>query len=108
MIDTHNDIHAGEIETSTTLALRPHLVDMEQAVDETLDLDNEFLDFTSDRGVNWYAHTQKLSKSGVIGNATKGNEEKGHLMWEVSIRKMVEFVESIMHTPLEKLHQNRY
>ena len=108
MIDTHNDIHAGEIETSTTLALRPELVDMELAVDETLDLDNEFLDFTSDRGVNWYAHTQKLSKSGVIGNATKGNIEKGHLMWEVSVRKMVEFVESIMHTPLEKLHQNRY
>jgi creatinine amidohydrolase len=108
MIDTHNDIHAGEIETSTTLALRPELVDMELAVDETLDLDNEFLDFTSDRGVNWYAHTQKLSKSGVIGNATKGNIEKGQLMWEVSVRKMVEFVESIMHTPLEKLHQNRY
>jgi creatinine amidohydrolase len=108
MIDTHNDIHAGEIETSTTLALRPGLVDMDQAVDETLNLDNEYLDFTSDRGVSWYAHTQKLSKSGIIGNATKGDPKKGEVMWEISIRKMVEFVESIMHTPLEELHQNRY
>lgn len=108
MIDTHNDIHAGEIETSTSLALRPELVDMSKAVDETLDLDNEYLDFTSDRGVSWYVHTQRLSKSGIIGNASKGDAEKGRKMWEVSIRKMVEFVESIMHTPLEELHQNRY
>lgn len=108
LIDTHNDIHAGEIETSTTLALRPELVDMDKAVDETLDLENEYLDFTSDRGVSWYAHTRKLSKSGVIGNATKATAEKGHQMWEISIQKMVEFIESIMHTPLEELHQNRY
>jgi creatinine amidohydrolase len=108
MIDTHNDIHAGEIETSTTLAIRPELVDMEKAVDETIDLDNEYLDFTSDRGVSWYVHTQRLSKSGILGNATKGDAEKGRQMWEISIRKMVEFVESIMHTPLEELHQNRY
>ena len=108
LIDTHNDIHAGEIETSTTLALRPELVDMDKAVDETLDLENEYLDFTSDRGVSWYAHTQRLSRSGVIGNATKATAEKGHQMWEISIQKMVEFIESIMHTPLEELHQNRY
>lgn len=107
-VETHNDIHAGELETSTTLALRPELVDMEKAVDETLYLDNEYLEFTSERGVNWYTHTQRLSQSGIIGNATKGTVEKGKLMWEISIRKMVEFVESIMHTPLEELHQNRY
>ena len=108
LIDTHNDIHAGEIETSTTLAPRPGPVDKSKAVDETLDLDNEYLDFTSDRGVSWYAHTQRLSKSGIIGNATKASAQKGEIMWEISIRKMVEFVESIIHTPLEELHQNRY
>ena len=62
LIKTHNDIHAGEIETSTTLAIRPELVDMTKAVDETLDLNNEYLDFTSDRGVSWFAHTKLLSK----------------------------------------------
>lgn len=108
LIDTPNDIHAGEIETSTTLALRPELVNMDLAVDETLDLNNEYLDFTSDRGVSWYVHTQRISESGVMGNAKKATEEKGKKMWDISIKKMVEFVESIKNTPLEKLYQNRY
>ena len=108
LIDTPNDIHAGEIETSTTLALRPELVDMDKAVDETLDLDNEYLDFTSQRGVNWYVHTRRISHSGVMGNAQKATVEKGEKMWAISIDKMVEFIESIMHTPLDELYQNRY
>jgi creatinine amidohydrolase len=108
LIDTPNDIHAGELETSTTLAVRPDLVNMDLAVDETLDLNNEYLDFTSERGVNWYVHTQRISESGVMGNAKKATIEKGRKMWEISIEKMVEFVESIKNTPLEKLYQNRY
>lgn len=105
---TKNDIHAGEIETSTALAVRPQLVDMEKAVDHTLDLDNEFLDFTSDRGVSWFVHTKRLSKSGVMGNATLGSAEKGEKMWQVMIAKMTEFVETIKNTPTDKLYQNRY
>lgn len=108
LIKTRNDIHAGEIETSTTLALRPELVDMDKAVDETLDLDNEYLDFTGERGVSWYVHTKTLTKSGVMGNATLGTAEKGHKMWEVMIRKMTEFVETIKNTPSSELFQNRY
>ncbi len=108
LIDTKNDVHAGEIETSTTLALRPELVDMSKAVDETLDLDNEYLDFTSVRGVNWYVHTKSLSESGVMGNATLATAEKGKKMWEIMIHKMADFVETIKNTPFEKLFQNRY
>jgi creatinine amidohydrolase len=108
LIDTKNDIHAGEIETSTTLALRPELVDMDKAVDETLDLDNEYLDFTSERGVSWYVHTKTLSKSGVIGNASLATAEKGEKMWEIMIRKMADFVETIKNTSPDQLYQNRY
>ena len=108
MIDTYNDIHAGEIETSTTLAIRPELVDMDKAVDDTLDLNNEYLDYTSDRGVSWYVHTKRLTKSGVMGNATKATAEKGHQLWEVMIRKLADFVETIKNTPPDKLYQNRY
>jgi creatinine amidohydrolase len=108
LIDTPNDIHAGEIETSTTLALRPDLVDMNLAVDETLNLANEYLDFTSDRGVSWYVHTQRISESGVMGNAKKATAEKGKKMWDISVKKMVEFVESIINTPFDQLYQNRY
>jgi len=108
LIETQNDIHAGEIETSTTMAIRPELVDMDKAVDDTLDLDNEYLDFTSDRGVSWYVHTKTLTKSGVMGNATLATPEKGHKMWEIMIRKMADFVETIKNTPPEKLFHNRY
>lgn len=108
LIDTPNDIHAGEIETSTTLAIRPELVDMKKAVDDTLDLDNEYLDYTSERGVRWYVHTEKLTKSGVMGNAQKATAEKGKKMWDIMIRKMADFVETIKNTPADKLFQNRY
>ena len=108
LIETPNDIHGGEIETSTTLAIRPELVEMEKAVDDTLDLDNIYLDYTSERGVSWYVHTEKLTRSGVMGNATKGTAEKGKKMWDIMIRKMVEFVETIKNTPSDKLFQNRY
>jgi creatinine amidohydrolase len=108
LINTHNDIHAGEIETSTSLAIRPELIDMSKAVNETLDLNNEYLDFTSDRGVSWYAHTKRLSKSGIMGNAKIATAEKGKLMWEIMIRKLTEFVETIKNTPNDELYQNRY
>lgn len=108
LIETHNDIHAGEIETSTTLAIRPELVDMDKAVDHTLDLDNEYLDFTSVRGVSWYVHTKRLSASGVMGNATLATREKGEKMWAIMIRKMADFVETIKNTPSDQLYQNRY
>ena len=90
------------------LAVRPELVDMDKAVDETLDLDNEFLDFTSDRGVSWFVHTKRLSTSGAMGNATRGSAEKGEKMWDIMIAKMTEFVETIKNTPSDKLYQNRY
>lgn len=108
LANTENDIHAGEIETSTALAVRPELVAMDKAVDHTLDLDNEFLDFTSERGVSWYVHTKRLSESGVMGNASLGTAEKGAKMWEIMIEKMTEFVETIKNTPSDKLYQNRY
>jgi len=108
LANTENDIHAGEIETSTALAVRPELVAMDKAVDHTLDLDNEFLDFTSDRGVSWYVHTKTLTKSGVMGNATLATAEKGKKMWEIMIRKMAHFIETIKNTPSDKLFQSRY
>ena len=108
LVDTPNDIHAGEIETSTCLAIRPDLVDMDKAIDDTLDLDNVYLDYTSERGVRWYVHTEKLTASGVMGNATRATAEKGMKMWEIMIKKMAEFVETIKNTPSDELYQNRY
>ena len=108
LIDTPNDIHAGEIETSTTLALRPELVQMDKAVNETMAFGSKFLDYDSDRSVNWYVHTHKISESGVMGDATKATAEKGRKMWDLMIHHMVHFVESIKNTPLAEIYQKRY
>ena len=53
LIKTPNDIHAGEIETSTTLAIRPDLVNMKLAKNTTLKFGSSYLDFFSARGIPW-------------------------------------------------------
>ncbi len=108
LTETPNDIHAGEIETSTTLAIRPELVQMDKAVNETLNLGSTYLDFSSERGVAWYVRTNKLSVSGVMGDATKASAEKGKRMWEIMIAHMVKFVEEIKKSKLEDLYQKKY
>ncbi len=108
LASTPNDIHAGEIETSTTLALRPEMVQMDKAVNETLDFGSDFLNFDDDRSVSWYVRTSKISNSGVMGDATIATAEKGVKMWEVMIRQLVKFVNFVKKTPLEELYQPRY
>ena len=93
---------------STSLALRPDMVQMDKAVNATLGFGSNFLDFDDDRSVSWYVRTSKISESGVMGDATKATAEKGREMWEVMIANMVRFVESIKNTPLEDLYQKRY
>ena len=108
LIGTHNDIHAGEIETSTTLAIRPEMVQMDKAVNETLKFGSDYLDYTSERGVSWYVRTKKISESGVMGNATVATAEKGKQMWDLMVDHLVRFIEVIKRSKLEELHQKRY
>jgi creatinine amidohydrolase len=108
LAQTYNDIHAGEIETSTTLALRPELVDMDKAVNETIQFDTSFLDFGFSHSVPWYVRTKKISASGVLGNATAATREKGELIWAVMTQRLVELVEGIKDKDIEELFQKRY
>ncbi|MDX1470351.1 MAG: creatininase family protein [Flavobacteriaceae bacterium] len=108
LIETPNDAHAGEIETSTSLALRPEMVQMDKAKNETMKFGSTYLDFDDDRSINWYVRTNKISESGIMGDATKASAEKGRLIWEVMIKHMVAFVESIKNTPLDDLYQKSY
>jgi creatinine amidohydrolase len=108
MISTRNDAHAGEIETSTTLAIRPELVKMEKAVNETLKFGSPFLDFDNERSVSWFVRTNRISESGVMGNATIATKEKGEKMWEVMIKNLVKFIETVKASNLDELYQKRY
>ena len=108
MSSTHNDVHAGEIETSTTLALRPEAVRMEQVEASVPRFSSHYLDFTSKRGVGWYGRTLKISETGVMGDPTQASVEKGQRMWEVIVANLVEMVEDIKNLTLEEIHQRRY
>lgn len=107
-VETVNDVHAGEVETSTSMALRPELVNMDEAVDETIEFKNDYLDFSSTNSVPWYVRTSRISESGVLGNASLATKEKGKQYWEIIVNNLVKLVESIKDKSLDELHQRRY
>ena len=106
--ETSNDVHAGEIETSTSLAVRPHLVYMDRLQMEVPEFTSRYLDFTSQRGVAWYAHTHKISTSGVMGDPTKASVEKGEKMWAVMIAHLTAFVNQLKTMTLKEIYQKKY
>jgi creatinine amidohydrolase/Fe(II)-dependent formamide hydrolase-like protein len=108
LAETPNDVHAGEIETSTTLATRPHLVRLHEARKFVPRFSSRYLNFSSKRSVGWYAHTSKISPSGTLGDPTKGAREKGERMWEQMIRHLVAFVEDLKRLSLDEIYQKRY
>lgn len=108
LASTPNDVHAGEIETSTSLHLRPELVKMEHAVTDIPRFANEYLEFTGQRSLGWYAYTSRISESGVMGDPSKASAEKGAQMWERMIVNLVELLEDLHRLSLDDIHQRRY
>ena len=107
-IDTPNDVHAGEIETSTSLAIRPHLVKMEEAPNSVPQFSSRYLNFTSKRWVSWYGYTQNVSSNGVLGDATRATAEKGRKIWKIMIAHLVALVEDLKSMTLEEIYHRKY
>ena len=108
LVETPNDVHAGEFETSTSLAVRPHLVNMKEARKRVPQFSSRYLNFTSKRGVSWYAYTRKISPTGVMGDPTKADAKKGKKMWEIMIAHLVAFIEDLKSMTLDEIYQKRY
>jgi len=108
LAETPNDVHAGEIETSTTLAVRPDQVRMEKARTFIPQFSSRYLNFTSKRRVNWYAHTARISPDGVLGDPTKASRDKGKQIWDLMITNLVELVEDLKGLSLDEIYQRRY
>ncbi len=106
--ETPNDVHAGEVETSTTLAVRPDMVRSDKIYKFIPKFSSRFLNFSSKRSVEWYTRTVKISKTGVLGDPTKGEGKKGEKIWSVMIANLVEFVEDLKRLSLEEIYQRRY
>ncbi|MBN2124803.1 MAG: creatininase family protein [Deltaproteobacteria bacterium] len=108
LAETPNDVHAGEIETSTTLAIRPDQVRTRSVKKFIPRFSSLYLDFTSKRSVGWYAHIAKISPSGVLGDPKKATREKGERMWDLMIGRLVELVEDLKNLSLDEIYQRKY
>jgi len=108
LIETPNDVHAGEIETSTTLAVRPHMVRRKKMRKFIPKFSSRYLNFSTKRSVEWYARIAKISSSGVLGDPTKASKEKGKKIWSVMIKHLVEFVEDLKNMSLDEIYHRRY
>jgi creatinine amidohydrolase/Fe(II)-dependent formamide hydrolase-like protein len=107
VIETPNDVHAGEFETSTSLAVRPHLVYLEQARRSIPEFSSRYLDFTGKRGITWYAYTRKISANGVMGDPTRASVEKGQKIWEIMVAHLVALVEDLQRLSLEEIYHRK-
>ena len=108
MAEAKNDVHAGEIETSTTLAWRPQLVQMARARRSMPRLSSEYLGFSSSKAVPWYARTAAMSESGVLGDPQRASQDKGRRMWAAMVRNLVALVEDLRGLALDEIYQRRY
>jgi creatinine amidohydrolase/Fe(II)-dependent formamide hydrolase-like protein len=108
LVETANDAHAGEVETSTALATRPGLVHMDRAEPCVPRFSSQYLQFSTARSVEWYARTARISPSGVLGDPTRASREKGERIWKVMIDHLVQFVESLKELRLDEIYERKY
>jgi len=106
-IETSNDVHGGEFETSTSLATRPHLVRTDRLRRSVPRFSSKYLDFTERNSVEWYARTARFSDSGVLGDPTRASREKGEKLWAIMIDHLVAFLEDLKGLRLEELENRR-
>lgn len=99
---------AVPVSNGTTLALRPELVHLERAHPSVPRFSSRYLDFTNQRAVGWNAYTARISQSGVMGDPTRADADKGRRMWDVMIRNLVDFIEDLKSLTLDEIHQRRY
>jgi creatinine amidohydrolase/Fe(II)-dependent formamide hydrolase-like protein len=98
-IETPYDAHAGEFETSTTLANRENCVVKERIRKAQLRLpESKYTKIglkESGPKVSWSFRTKELSETGVIGDPTKASKEKGELAWKLAIERLAELLKEL-------------
>jgi creatinine amidohydrolase len=91
--------HACEFETSLYLAIRPELVNMQQAVHELSHRPskNYWTDLVAGDGpLAMMEHWSQLSESGVMGDPTKASAEKGRALLDAAANGIVELVDEML------------
>lgn len=96
IMETKVRIHADEIETSVMLFLFPELVYMEKAIKE---MPEKFVKSKHMKTLSGLPYpswlTKDISKSGVIGDATRASKEKGKIIVEAAIKEFCELLKEL-------------
>lgn len=101
-IETPYDAHAGEFETSTTLANREASVVKERISKPQLTLPKlKYVKIgLKEAGpkVSWAFRTREISNTGAIGDPTKASKEKGERAWKLAIERLADFLTELDKT----------
>ena len=100
-------IHAGDMETSVMLALRPDLVNMNKARDfrplsEELSRNFQHLGISAGCKLGWQA--QDLHPAGACGNASAATSEKGAATLNYAVSQLIEAFVEVDRAPLSWLN----
>ncbi len=92
LMESDFDFHAGEVETSITMALRPDLVDMGDVLDEPADPLNR-LDHLPPTmsGVAWYANHPEH----YAGDARAASIEKGQAIVDLMVESFAAYIAAV-------------
>ncbi len=88
--------HACELETSMYLALEPELVQMDRAVKEIPDWnENVWNDWPGGGPLSYWPHWSGFSQSGVMGDPTVATAEKGRVFLDRAQEEAVGFIAEV-------------
>ena len=100
--------HACELETSLILHLRPALIHLERAVDETnfITTPNYYMDWIEGGALTANPPWEDDTRTGAYGAGSLGRGEKGEYWLKVAIEEKVEHVGEI-HKQYRRRHERR-
>jgi len=99
-------IHAGDVETSMMLALRPQTVDMEQARDfrsSSQDRAEKFEILGNGRSAKLGWQMQDYNPMGAAGDATRATADKGRAVVEAAGSRLALLLQEVAQVPLSTL-----
>ncbi len=99
-------IHAGEVETSMMLALRPDRVDMARAADfrsSSQDRAERYALLGNGRSAKLGWHMQDYNAQGAAGNAAAATPEKGRAVLEAAGLQLARLLQEVADLPLSTL-----
>jgi len=98
-VETSYDAHAGEFETSTTLANREKSVVKERIKKPKVTLPKSKYTKIGLKEigpkVSWAFRTREISETGVIGDPTKASKKKGEKAWKLAIERLADLLEEL-------------